>query len=144
MRPGSVPTPLVAGMGAAAAEAVSELEAIDLRRLRDPLEQAIVGGGDVDVLGARLPRLPNTSALRIRGVAAQQLVVRADRRGVCIGAGAACHSGDDVPSVVLRAMGMTDTAAFEVVRLSVGWNSDPHDVATASTVLRECVGELRQ
>ena len=57
------------------------------------------------VIGAAAPRLPNTTALALPGIAAETQVIALDLDGVMVSAGAACSSGKVGPSHVLSAMG---------------------------------------
>ena len=58
------------------------------------------------MIGADAPRLPNTTALAMPGVAAETQVIALDLDGVMVSAGAACSSGKVGPSHVLAAMGL--------------------------------------
>ena len=58
------------------------------------------------MIGAAAPRLPNTTALALPGVAAETQVIALDLDGVMVSAGAACSSGKVGPSHVLAAMGL--------------------------------------
>ena len=52
-----------------------------------------------------------------------------DLENLCIGSGAACSSGKVKTSHVLSAMGLTRAEADCSIRVSLGWNSTPGDVA---------------
>jgi cysteine desulfurase len=77
--------------------------------------------------GRTAPRLPNTTAILLPGVAAETQVIALDLAGVRVSAGAACSSGKVGPSHVLTAMGFGTDAAC-AIRVSLPWNA-PDDAA---------------
>jgi len=81
------------------------------------------------VLGAGAPRLPNTAAIAMPGVAAETQVIALDLDGVMVSAGAACSSGKVGPSHVLEAMGAGPDLVGSTIRVSLGWDSSEADVA---------------
>jgi len=120
-RAGTENVPGIAGFGAAATAAmVTDWSAV--RALRDDLEQQAIDLG-AEIFADETMRLPNTSCLRLPGIAAETLVIALDLEGVAVSAGAACSSGKVRPSPVLRAMGAGDEAAGQAVRVSLGWTT---------------------
>ena len=136
----------IAGFAAAAAAAVQEITVYDrVHALRDCLEAEIAAiAPDAVVLGARRPRLPNTAAIAMPGVAAETQVIALDLEGVMVSAGAACSSGKVGPSHVLEAMGVGADLAHSTIRVSLGWNSSEADVAhflrAWTRLYRRCCG----
>lgn len=130
-RAGTENVPGIAGFGAAAAAAARGLAVYDrVRALRDELEAGVAGvdPGAV-VLGAAAPRLPNTSAIAMPGIAAETQIIALDLDGVMVSAGAACSSGKVGPSHVLAAMGVPADLAVSTIRVSLGWSSSATDIA---------------
>jgi len=129
-RAGTENLPGIAGFAAAAAAAAAEIAVYDrVRALRDGLESAIAAvASDAVVLGASAPRLPNTTAIAMPGVAAETQVIALDLDGVMVGAGAACSSGKVGPSHVLAAMGVGSDLAASTIRVSLGWGSTEADI----------------
>jgi cysteine desulfurase len=121
----------IAGFTAAAAAAGEQIAVYNrVRALRDALETAITEAApEAMVLGAAAPRLPNTSAIAIRGVAAETQVIALDLDGVMVSAGAACSSGKVGPSHVLEAMGVEPEIVASTIRVSLGWTTTEADVA---------------
>jgi len=113
----------IAGFGAAAATALSRLEA-DRRRmigLRDKLEAALKAQSpDIIIFGAEAERLPNTTLFAVPGMKAETAVIAFDLDGVAVSSGAACSSGKVQPSHVLAAMGVPPGLARGAVRVSLG------------------------
>lgn len=113
---------LPGALGFAAALAVPE----DLGRmaaLRARLEAAIVAEGG-EVVGAASPRSPLIGAYRMPGVSAAAQLIRFDLGGIAVSAGSACSSGSMRPSHVLSAMGWSEPALREVVRVSFGRDTE--------------------
>jgi cysteine desulfurase len=91
-----------------------------LARLRDRFEARLKANcADVVVFGAGLPRLPQTSFLRIARVHADLALKRLADLGACASSGAACSSGGQAPSAALTAMGLPRDEALCAVRLSL-------------------------
>ena len=130
-RAGTENLPGIAGFAAAAAAAAQGIAVYDrVRALRDELEDEIAAvAPDAVVLGAAVPRLPNTSAIAMPGVAAVTQVIALDLDGVMVSAGAACSSGKVGPSHVLAAMGVGPDLAGSTIRVSLGWSSSEADIA---------------
>lgn len=81
--------------------------------------------------------LPNTLSLTFPGVENAGLMGVLDYRGVAVSAGSACSTGEDAPSHVLKAMGLSDRAARETIRLSLGWGTSVGDIQYTTTVIQD-------
>ncbi len=130
-RAGTENLPGIAGFAAAAAAARTGISDYDrVRALRDALEAEIAAvAPEAAVLGAAAPRLPNTSAIAMPGVAAETQIIAFDLDGVMVSAGAACSSGKVGASHVLAAMGVDAGLAGSTIRISLGWGSSEADIA---------------
>ncbi len=84
-RAGTENLPGIAGFGAAAAEALAGLDAMDkIARLRDSLEQrARAIDSAATIHGAAAPRLPNTTCIGLVGISAETQVMGARSCGSC-------------------------------------------------------------
>ena len=129
-RAGTENVPGIAGF--AAAVNIAQARAGELHRvgaLRDNLEcKALARVPDAFVFGANVSRLANTSALALPGVASDLQVMTLDLAGICVSAGSACSSGKVTRSHVLAAMG-AGALAGETIRVSLGLDTDEHDIA---------------
>jgi cysteine desulfurase len=130
-RAGTENLPGIAGFAAAATAALEDITAYDrIRALRDRLDHQIAEiAPDAVVLGAAAPRLPNTTAIAMPGVAAETQVIALDLEGIMVSAGAACSSGKVGPSHVLAAMQVGPDLAGSTIRVSLGWDSSEADIA---------------
>ncbi len=146
----------IAGFGAAAeAVAADRTTPRRIAALRDRLERcALETAPGAAVIGAGVPRLPNTSCLAMPGVASEVQVMALDLAGVAVSAGAACSSGRVAKSHVLEAMGLDGGLRDCAVRVSLGWTSTDDDVerfleawshlyARAGAMHGRCAGGLR-
>lgn len=85
--------------------------------LRARLDAAVRGAGG-EVVADASPRLPEIASYRLPGMTAAAQLIRLDLAGIAVSAGSACSSGTLRPSAVLTAMGWSETAAREVIRVS--------------------------
>ena len=129
-RAGTENVPGIAGFAAAAEVAAAELAVYErVRERRDALEARIMTAvPEAIVVGAAVPRLPNTSAIAMPGVPAETQVIALDLDGVLVSAGAACSSGKVGPSHVLAAMAVATSIASSTIRVSLGWNTTEDDI----------------
>lgn len=117
---------LPAALGYAAA--LAEPEPIERwTKMRAYLDDAIRRSGG-QVVADAAPRHPAIGAYRMPGTAAPAQLIRLDLAGLAVSAGSACASGSMKPSHVLAALGWTQTAAREVVRVSFGRSTTEAEV----------------
>ena len=121
----------IVGFGAAAELARSDIaDTARITALRDHVEAEIgaIAGPDAMFHGRAARRLPNTSCVSMRGVAAETQVIALDLAGCAVSAGAACSSGKVGTSHVLTAMGLPDSVADTAIRVSLGWATTAADI----------------
>lgn len=121
MRSGTEPVPSIVGLAAASRMARETLpHYARIRELRDRLETSILARiAEASVNGGTQPRLGNTTNISFHGVAADAMVRSLDAEGICVSAGAACHSGTVEPSSTMKAMGKPLRIAMGAVRFSL-------------------------
>ena len=129
-RAGTENVPGIVGFGEAAARVLADSAEIGrVEALRDRLEVEVCSTeSDAFIIGANVPRLPNTSCIVMPGVPAETQVMSLDLDGVRVSAGAACSSGKVSSSHVLQAMGLPEDQSGSAIRVSLGWASDAEDV----------------
>ena len=145
MRSGTEPVPAIAGLAAAARLAREALPSYDrVRALRDRLEAAIRERVDeVSVNGATQTRIGNTASIAFHDAQADEIVRALDAEGVCVSAGAACHSGNVEPSVTMKAMGKPLREAMGVVRFSLSRYTTAEEIDRTIGITHQVVTKLR-
>ncbi len=135
-RAGTENVAAIAGFGAAAAAALRDLDAMgEVARRRDAFEAEIMSKapGTVVVANDAL-RLPNTSCLANPGRDAETMMIRFDLEGFAVSSGAACSSGKVGKSHVLAAMGLPEEIARSAIRVSIGKDTSPDELAAFADV----------
>ncbi len=133
LRPGTLPTALCVGFGAACEilDRRGHEERVSVARLRDLLVSSLLGAIPGATLnGPHEVRHPGNANLRIPGIDSSDLIQRL-QPSVAVSSGSACHSGSDQPSHVLRAIGLTDEDARSSVRLGIGRFTRDSDITAA-------------
>lgn len=124
----------VCGMRVAAELAMADMTA-RADRERALLAQLIAGlrAGipSLQVLGEDAERLPGVTALHLPGLLAEQAIAALDLLGVMVSGGAACAAASGEASHVYRAMGLTEEAARDVIRISVGRHTMAEEINRA-------------
>lgn len=117
IRSGTLSPALVVGFGAAARLSCERMEA-DREHVGRLWRQACAALGAWDLNGDSAQRWHGNLNLRREGLDVARLM--SDCRDLAFSAGSACASGSGRPSHVLRAIGLTDSAAKSSVRLGFG------------------------
>jgi cysteine desulfurase len=105
--------------------AVANEKTIDIKILRDDLENCLEGAA---IFGAGAERLPNTACFALPGASAESLLIGLDLDGIAVSSGSACSSGKVGRSHVLEAMGVPPDLAAGALRISLGWNTTADDI----------------
>lgn len=124
-RAGTENLPAILGMAAALEARTDWLPTA--QALRDRLDAAVEAGGG-QVVARDALRLPAIASYRMPGVSARAQLIQFDLAGISVSAGSACSSGSLKTSHVLGAMGWSDAAAGDVVRVSFGLSTSEADV----------------
>ena len=89
-------------------------------------------------------RLPNTVNLCCLYANAVNVVLSLSLMGVYVGTGSACSSRRQEPSRVLRAMGLSETAALCSIRISAGPATTLDEAERAAGLIAETVERIRR
>ncbi len=140
-RAGTENVPGIAGLGAAATHARTNLEAnrAYLEALKVQLETGLLALGNIEIIAKCAPRAPHISSFIVRDVRAESLALNLDLQGFAVGTGSACASGALEPSHVLAAMGYDAKAAKSALRVSFGAQNTSEEVEEFLAIL----GRLR-
>ncbi len=118
IRPGTLATHQIAGMGWAYELADTEREAPELAALRDRLWNGLAAVGDLRLNGHPTQRSPHVLNVAFPGVDGDSL--RLGIGDIAVSAGAACDSATPEASHVLSALGLSNALAASSQRFSVG------------------------
>jgi cysteine desulfurase len=83
--------------------------------------------------------LPNTLSVTLPGIDNAGLMGMLDYRGIAVSAGSACATGEATPSHVLKAMGLSDEAARETIRISLGRHTSAGDLRYTARVVQDYI-----
>jgi len=146
MRAGTENVAGIVGLGKAAEIARRDFEVVTqhLWRLREKFLRLIDELPMTRLNGHRQFTLPSTANVCLLGADALAVQANLSQRGVCVSVGSACSSGSLKPSHVLRAMGLSELAAFCSVRFSWGKFTTEDDIDYAVEQTKEVVTLLRE
>lgn len=147
LRSGTLPTPLIVGIGAAAglsSGASATAERVAVRELSRRFEEQLKGMPcPVWINGPTNPsqRHPGNINARFEGIVAAALLGQVQPR-LAASTGSACTSGIPEPSHVLRAIGLSDQEASSSIRFSLGRQTTEDDVLNAAQILKSAIENL--
>lgn len=136
LRSGTLPSPLVVGLGEACRIAAAEMaeEAARLAVLRARLEAGLGSAIPGLVLnGSAAARIAGNLNLTFPGVTAEAMMRLCP--DLCVSTGSACSSAEVEPSYVLTALGLTADQAARTLRLGLGRFTSEADVDYAVAAL---------
>jgi len=136
LRSGTLPAPLIVGLGEACriagAEMAEEAERlVGLRnRLLSALEATIPA---IRVNGSMRARIPGNLNLTFPAATAVELMERMPE--ICVSTGSACSSATIEPSYVLSALGLSEADAARTLRIGIGRFTSAPDIDRAAAAL---------
>ncbi|MCP9776747.1 MULTISPECIES: cysteine desulfurase family protein [unclassified Cyanobium] len=146
-RAGTLPVPLVVGLGQALLGAEADREERDgrLGDLRNQLWEGLRDLGGIELNGGGLsgdgaPRLAHNLNVTVQGVDGTRLH-RLLRQRLAVSSGSACSQGS--PSHVLAALGRSRHQAAASIRFGLGRGSSDVEIALAIETVAAAVRELR-
>ena len=144
-RAGTENVPGIAGMSAALAESVQNIEAGQKHAaaLRDRLIAGLAEIPHSALNGDPVKRLPSNVSFCFEGIEGESLLLLLDDKGICASSGSACTSGSLDPSHVLLAIGRVHDVAHGSLRLTLGDDATNEDVDYIIKSVKEVVDYLR-
>lgn len=137
LRPGTVPTPLAVGFGAACRIAVQQLRS-DVARVTDLTARLLTclrrACPRIRLFGPVRGRIPGSLNVGFPGMSAEEVIARVSDR-IAISTGSACSSATAAPSRVLLALGLDPEVAATGIRISLGRFTTEDDVREACEAL---------
>ena len=144
LRPGTVATPLVVGLGEACEIAHAEWHT-DAQRMykltAHLLSEISEYFPNMRIFGHVERRIPGNLNIGFTGILAERLVNAVSDK-VAISTGSACSTGSPEPSHVLQALGIGHEVATTGVRISLGRFTTQQEVSIASQVLQRTLKTL--
>ena len=143
LRPGTLPTHQIVGLGAACELAARQVRSDQQRLtgLRDRLWAGLVPLGGVHLNAGEAPRVPGILNVSFEGVEGESLVMALS--DLALSTGSACNSASAEPSYVLRSLGRDTQLAQSSLRFTVGRLTTVADVDFAIESVRREVTRLR-
>ena len=145
MRSGTLPTPLIVGLGEACAIAQKEMpeESVRLEGLRDRLYRGITEKlPEVYLNGDLAHRLPGNLNLSFAYVEGEGLMMGI--KDLAVSSGSACTSASLEPSYVLRALGVNEELAHTSIRFGLGRFTTVDEIDMAVEQVVSAVNRLRE
>ncbi|MDA3809512.1 MAG: NifS family cysteine desulfurase [Spirochaetaceae bacterium] len=144
-RAGTVNVAFMVGMGYALDLAVKALdfENIEVKRLRDKLENAIISINDTIVIGKRELRTPNTILVSFKGIEGEAFIWDLNWNGIAASTGSACSSEDLEADATFQAMNVDIDLSHTGVRFSLSRFTSEDEINKAIEVINKTVERLR-
>ncbi|MBN2467955.1 MAG: cysteine desulfurase NifS [Deltaproteobacteria bacterium] len=147
LRAGTENVPYIVGLAKACELAGKSLdtERTTVGPLRDRLEEGILSAiSHCLINGDRENRLSNTSNISFEGIDGESAILFLNEFGIASSSGAACMSGVDTPSPVLRAMGVPASAIYGSIRFSLSRYNTGEDIDYILECLPPIIAKLRE
>src|SRR6201995_499399 len=144
-RSGTLPTPMIVGLGEAAAIAKAEMgkDAEHARALYNKFESELLDGiKDVYLNGDREQRWPGNVNLSFAYVEGESMIMAL--KDLAVSSGSACTSASLEPSYVLRALGVGEDLAHTSIRFGFGRFTTEAEVDYAITLIKNSIDRLRE
>lgn len=145
MRSGTLPTPLIVGLGAAAELALSEMsqDAKLVEELFDRFYNNITKQiADVYLNGDMHKRYKGNLNLSFAYVEGESMILAI--KDLAVSSGSACTSSSLEPSYVLRAMGVDEEMAHTSIRFGIGRFTTKEEIDYAVELINSKINKLRE
>ena len=145
MRSGTLPTPLVVGLGEAARIASREMteEALRITALSDKFMTAIHDNiKDVFLNGDRQLRWPGNINLSFAYIEGESMIMAI--KDLAVSSGSACTSASLEPSYVLRSLGVSEELAHTSIRFGIGRFTTDAEIDKAIEIVCGAIDKLRE
>ncbi len=138
MRAGTEAVHNIAGFGTACqdvkkllayAEKIRDLKEQLIKQLKEIKSDIIINSPEKDCL-------PNTISVTFPNINSRELMMMLDYHGIAVSSGSACSTHANKPSHVLKAIGLSDQAAKETIRISLGIDTSASDIRYTIKVIK--------
>ena len=142
MRAGTESLHNIAGFGAACQDVPKLLAHMEqVRFLKGQLVQRLKGIEPDCVINSppEADCLANTLSITFPHANQGELLAMLDYHGIAVSAASACSAQEDKPSHVLKAIGLSDQAARETIRVSLGCSTSARDIRYVTRVFKNFI-----
>lgn len=135
----------IVSMAAALEDAVEHMEERNqyIETLRNGMLDKLLQIEGSHLNGSLENRVSSNINIRFDGVSGARLVTLCDLYGICISSGSACNEGEQTPSHVLKAIGLSDEDALNSVRITIGHYNTEKELECAASVIAKLVERIR-
>lgn len=143
IRAGTLPTPLVVGLGKAAEIAKSEMQKDHdhIKNLSDKLFKAIESLTHVYLNGDKEKRYIGNLNFSFAGIEGESMIMAI--KDLAVSSGSACTSSSLEPSYVLHALGVSEELAHTSIRFGIGRFTTEEEIDYAIKLISSKVEKLR-
>lgn len=143
-RSGTLPTPLVVGLGKAAEIAKNEMQKDfdHIKKLSDKFYNAVGTIDKVYLNGDKEKRWIGNLNLSFAGIEGESMIMAI--KDLAVSSGSACTSSSLEPSYVLHAIGVEDDLAHTSIRFGIGRFTTEAEVDYAINLIKEKIAKLRE
>ncbi len=144
-RSGTLPTPMVVGLGEAARIAKEEMgkDLEHARRIYNRFEREIMDAiPDVFLNGDREHRHPGNLNLSFAYIEGESMIMAL--KDLAVSSGSACTSASLEPSYVLRALGVGEELAHTSIRFGFGRFTTDEEIDFAINLIKKSIHKLRE
>lgn len=144
MRSGTLPTPLIVGLGEAAkiADAEMEFDNARLKKMSERFINEMLQIPEVFLNGHRNQRIPGCINLSFSCIEGESMILAI--KNLAVSSGSACTSASLEPSYVLKALGVDEELAHTSIRFGIGRFTTDEQIDEAIRSVKASVDKLRE
>lgn len=144
MRSGTLPTPLIVGLGAAAEYAAQNMQRDfqHVKRLSDKMIDAMLAIPEVYLNGCRERRYPGCLNFSFACIEGESMIGAI--KSIAVSSGSACTSSSLEPSYVLKAIGIDSDLAHTSIRFGIGRHTSESEIDYSINEVTQAVNKLRE
>ncbi len=143
IRAGTLPTPLIVGLGVAAEIAQNEMnkDRAHIKKLSDKLYAGITKQTHVYLNGDKENRYIGNLNFSFAGIEGESMIMAL--KDLAVSSGSACTSSSLEPSYVLHSLGVEDELAHTSIRFGIGRFTTEEEIDYAINLLQNKIQKLR-
>jgi cysteine desulfurase len=144
VRSGTLPTPLVVGLGKAAEIAAKGMreDQAHIKKLSDKMINSLMEIPEVYLNGDRNQRIPGNVNLSFSCIEGESMIGAI--KDLAVSSGSACTSSSLEPSYVLKAIGVDEELAHTSIRFGLGRFTTEEEVNHAIKLVKNAINKLRE